>query len=155
MASCSDDLPNLFPPSEEALAGKWAIHEGLYTWGSNRRLSPVVQAVDTIPSITLQFTSNNQFLMRYTFFILRDSMDTITITNGLEEGIFDLLVTETQIEKNVFCYSGTVSMKNLADAQSESGINFCFGATTDTLRMDRLKLNNLLFGTVEGVFVRQ
>ena len=155
MLSCSEDLPELFPPSEEALAGEWTFYDGLYTWDNNRRLSPVIQAVDTIPSITLRFTSNKKFLMRYTFFVLRDSADTITITNGLEEGVFDLFVTETQVERNVFCYWGSVNMENMAEAQSESGINYCFGGATDTLRMDRLKLNNLLFGTVGGVFVRK
>lgn len=80
MVSCSEDLPDLFPPSEDALAGKWVLQEGVYTWDNNRRMSPVVQAIDTIPSISLVFTPSNQFVMLYSFFILRNSIDTITIT---------------------------------------------------------------------------
>jgi len=149
-SSCWSDEPLFDFPPEVALTGDWNINQGVYFWDDNTRISTVNPMLPTIPAVSLEFVSGNQYLVRYQF-IVTDNQDSITFTNGLQEGNYQIAVRENQVLQ----FEGVVTFtENGTNTTDQSEIRYNIGNAVDTLWIEDMALNNLLEGSITGVFVR-
>lgn len=150
LTSCwNDDHLFTFPP-EQALTGEWEISEGEFLWDNDTRISTINPVFESRPAVSMQFADGQTYLVTYSFVVTNNS-DTVTITNGLQEGNFQISVGEN----NVLMFEGEIMFtENTTNAVSNSKIQYSLGNPVDTLWIEGLELNNLLQGEINGIFIR-
>lgn len=108
--------------------------------------------MDSIPSVQFQFSEDNRFKIQYAFFVTNGfDQDTVTITNGIQEGTYELMATED----NILDYSGRILLEeNITNIMDEADIRYQLGNNVDSLWLQGVRLNNLLFGEISGSFFK-
>lgn len=155
LAACSEDDSPIVLTAEEAIAGQWNLDTGVFIWDNGLRMSSVDKAFDDIPPLTLIFNDQGNYLGKYSFLVKRENEETITITNGLQEGIFQLTVEQQLKEAGIYQHTGQILFTNtVTDTDNTSTTRYSYGQSTDTLWIEGMKLHNLLFGEIDGIFIR-
>jgi hypothetical protein len=150
VTSCWSDEPLYDFPPELALSGEWDIAQGVFLWDGNTRVSTINPMYQSTPSVSMQFVDGNQYLVRYQF-IVTDNQDSITFANGLQQGQFQIAVEENRI----LHFEGLITFtENVTNTTDQSEISYSIGNEVDTLWIEDMALNNLLDGSVTGVFLR-
>ena len=146
-----DDASTRFNPAQ-AIEGQWEVDRGFFIWDNGNRISSLNPLVDSLPSVQVQFTQNFNYKIQYAFFVTNGfDQDTITITNGVQEGTYELMVTEDR----VLDYSGEVILtENITNTSDIAEIRYQFGSDSDSLWLQGVQLNNLLFGEISAVYFR-
>jgi len=150
LSSCWSDEPLFDFPPELALSGEWNISQGVFVWDDNTRVSTINPVYQSLPSVSLQFAAGDQFLTRYSF-VVTDDQDSITFANGIQQGNYQIAVREN----NILVFDGAITFtENITNTVDESNIRYSVGNEVDTLWIEDMALNNLLEGSITGVFVR-
>ncbi len=152
LASCWDDDASFTFTPNEALEGHWQVERGVFIWDNGNRISSINPLVDSLPSVQFQFSGDNRYKLQYAFFVTDGfDQDTVTITNGIQEGTYELMATED----NILDYSGRVLLtENITNIVDEADIRYQLGNGADSLWLQGVQLNNLLFGEISGSFFR-
>ncbi len=152
LTSCLDDDASVTFTPNEALEGQWQVDKGFYLWDNGKRISSMNPLMDSIPSVQLQFSEDNRFKIQYAFFVTNGfDQDTVTITNGIQEGTYELMATED----NILDYSGRILFEeNITNIMDEADIRYQLGNNVDSLWLQGVRLNNLLFGEISGSFFK-
>lgn len=155
LAACSEDNGPIIPTAEEAIAGQWNLDTGVFIWDNGLRMSSVDKAFEDIPTVTLIFDDQGNYLGKYSFLVKREDEDPITITNGLQEGIFQLTMEQQLKEAGIYQHTGQILFTNtVTDTDNISSARYSYGQSTDTMWIKGLILHNLLFGEIDGVFIK-
>jgi len=153
LTSCwdDDDASFTFTPAE-ALQGQWEVDRGFFTWDNGNRISSLNPLVDSLPSVQIQFTEDRKYKIQYAFFVTNGfDQDTITLTNGVQEGTYQLMANEDRLLK----YSGEILMtENITNTVDEADIRYELGQGVDSLWLQGVQLNSLLQGEVSGAYFR-
>ena len=146
-----DDGTSSFSPVQ-ALEGQWEVDRGFFTWDNGKRISSLNPLVDSLPSVQIQFTEDLKYSIRYAFFVTNGfDQDTITLTTGVQVGTYELMVSEDRLLE----YDGeVVLLENITNTSDIAEIRYQLGNDTDSLWLEGVQLNNLLFGEVSGAYFR-
>jgi hypothetical protein len=152
LTSCFDDDASISLTPIQALEGQWEVDRGFFIWDNGSRISSLNPLVDSLPPVQLQFTEDNRYKIQYAFYVTNGfDQDTITITNGVQEGTFELMASEDQLLE----YSGDITLiENITNTTDEAEISYQLGQGADSLWLEEVQLNSLLIGEISGVYVR-
>lgn len=152
LTSCWDDDASFSFTPNEALEGQWQVDRGVFIWDNGKRISSINPLVDSLPSVQVQFAESNRFIVQYAFFVTNSfDQDTITLTNGLQKGTYELMT----LEDNLLEYSGRILFtEDITNTIDEADIRYQLGNGVDSLWLQGVQLNSLLFGEISGTFFR-
>ncbi len=150
VSSCWSDEPLFDFSPDLALTGEWTIEQGVFFWDGNTRISTVNPMVQSAPAVSMEFVAGDQYLVRYQF-IVTDNQDSITFTNGLQQGQYQIAVEENRI----LHFEGLITFtENVTNIKDESSISYSIGNEVDTLWIEDMALNTALEGSITGTFIR-
>jgi hypothetical protein len=152
LTSCWDDDASITLTPNQALEGQWEVNRGVFIWDNGERISSLNPLVDSLPSVLVQFTEDSRYKIQYAFFVTNGfDQDTVTLANGIQEGVYELLTTEDQPLE----YNGEIILtENITKITGEADIRFQTGNSTDSLWLEGVQLNSLLQGEISGEFFR-
>lgn len=152
LVSCLDDDASFSFTPNEALEGQWLVDRGVFIWDNGNRISSINPLVDSLPSVQFQFAGDNRYKVQYAFFVTNSfDQDTITLANGIQEGTYELI----NPENNLLEYNDRVLFTaNITNAIDEADIRYQLGNSVDSLWLQGVQLNSLLFGEISGTFFR-
>ncbi len=152
LTSCLDDDASFSLTPNEALEGQWQVDRGVFIWDNGNRISSINPLVDSLPAVQFQFAGDNRYKVQYAFFVTNSfDKDTVTLANGIQEGTYELMTSED----NILEYNGRILFtENITNTIDEAGIRYQLGNSVDSLWLQGVQLNSLLFGEISGTFFR-
>lgn len=152
LSSCWDDDASITFTPNQALEGQWEVNRGVFIWDEGARISSLNPLVDSLPPVQIQFTEDLRYKIQYAFYVTNGfDQDTVTLANGIQEGIYELLTAEDQLLE----YEGEIILtENITNATDEADIRFQTGNSVDSLWLEGVQLNSLLQGEISGEFFR-
>ena len=152
LTSCYDDDGSFSLSPNQALEGRWEVDRGFYIWDNGSRISSLNPLVDSLPPVQVQFTEDKRYRIQYAFYVTNSfNQDTITLTNGVQEGTYELMAQEDQLLE----YKGNITLiENITNTTDDAEIRYQIGQGADSLWLEGVRLNSLLIGEVSAVYVR-